>query len=94
MKGVENKLHDKTIDYLLTLRKDHTVKESEYHQIFVMLCEMILHEDENKIETELENAEQFKQKCSSCGEHLEAWEQEICGPCKIKDPRFEEELDE
>ncbi|MDH3736436.1 MAG: hypothetical protein OEQ94_05360 [Nitrosopumilus sp.] len=55
---------------------------------------MILREDEDKIETELENAEQLKQKCGSCGEPLEIWEREICGPCKIKDPRFEEELDE
>ena len=94
MKDIDDKLHDSTIDYLLTLRKDQTVKESEYDQIFVMLCEMILHEDVYEIETELENAEQLKQKCSSCGEPLETWEREICGPCKIKDPRFEEELDE
>jgi len=94
MKDIDDKLHDSTIDYLLTLRKDQTVKESEYDQIFVMLCDMILHEDVYEIETELENAEQLKQKCSSCGEPLETWEREICGPCKIKDPRFEEELDE
>ena len=94
MKDIGNKLHNKTIDYLLTLRKDQTVKESKYHQILVILCDMILREDEDKIETELENAEQLKQKCGSCGEPLETWEREICGPCKIKDPRFEEELDE
>jgi len=94
-KGDNNKpLYYKTMDYILALRNDPTIKQSEYHQILVILCEKILHEDMNKIETDLENAEQSKQKCSSCGGTLETWEREICGPCKIKDPKFEEELDE
>ncbi len=94
-KGDTNKpIYDKTIDYIISLRDDPTVKQSEYHQILVLLCEKILHEDVNKIETAIENAEQSKQKCSACGEILETWEREICGPCKIKDPKFEEELDE
>ena len=94
--GGDNKklLYDRTIDYILDLRDNSTVKQSEYQQILVMLCEKILHEDVNKIETDLENAEKSKQKCSSCGVILETWEREICGPCKIKDPKFEEEPDE
>ena len=87
-------LYDKTIEYIFALRDDPTINQSEYHQILVMLCEMVLHEDVNKIETDIENIEQSKQKCSSCGVILENWEREICGPCKIKDPKFEEELDE
>jgi recombinational DNA repair protein RecR len=94
-KGDTNKpIYDKTIDYIIFLRDEPTVKQSEYHRILVLLCEKILHEDVNKIETVIENAEQSKQKCSACGGILETWEREICGPCKIKDPKFEEELDE
>lgn len=43
------------------------------------------------IKENLEQIEQPKQKCSSCGEPLDTWERGICGPCKIKDERYEEE---
>ena len=42
-------LYDKTIEYIFALRDDPTINQSEYHQILVMLCEMVLHEDVNKI---------------------------------------------
>lgn len=43
------------------------------------------------IKETLEKIEHPKQKCSSCGEPLDAWERGTCGPCKIKDERYEEE---
>ena len=35
-----------------------------------------------------------KWKCETCGEILGPFEREVCGPCRMKDPRFKEELDE
>ena len=46
------------------------------------------------LKIELDTSEQSNKKCSSCGELLDSWEHEICGPCKIKDDRYQEELDE
>ena len=34
------------------------------------------------------------EKCKTCGEPLEKWEKEICGPCKIADERYEEESED
>lgn len=36
----------------------------------------------------------MSKKCETCGEDLGPFERNVCGPCKIKDPRFKEELDE
>ena len=33
-------------------------------------------------------------KCETCGEILGPFERKVCGPCRMKDPRFKEELDE
>ena len=46
------------------------------------------------LKIELDTSEQSNKKCLSCGELLDSWEHEICGPCKIKDDRYQEELDE
>ncbi len=45
------------------------------------------------IKKELENLSQPIKNCKSCGESLDPWEKEICGPCKIADNRYEEEED-
>ena len=43
------------------------------------------------IKEELEKINQPIQKCDSCGEILDPWEKKLCGPCKIANPRFQEE---
>lgn len=43
------------------------------------------------LKTEIENTENLKQKCSSCGASLDPWEKGRCGPCKIADERIPEE---
>ena len=45
----------------------------------------------SSIKEDLEKISQSDNKCKSCGEPLEDWEQKICGPCKIADVRYEEE---
>ena len=87
-------VHDKTIEYLINLRNESSIEESDYRQILVILCDRILHQEVEKINSQIEKKLESKQKCNSCGEILESWEKEICGPCKIKDSRFEDELDE
>ena len=46
------------------------------------------------LKIKLNTSEQSNKKCSSCGELLDSWERDMCGPCKIKDDRYQEELDE
>ena len=46
------------------------------------------------LKIKLDTSEQSNKKCSSCGELLDSWERDMCGPCKIKDDRYQEELDE
>jgi hypothetical protein len=46
------------------------------------------------IKTEIKNTNPLKQKCSSCGEHLDDWEKDVCGSCKVADPKLEAEDDE
>ena len=36
----------------------------------------------------------MSKKCETCGEGLGPFERDVCGPCRIKDPKFKEELDE
>lgn len=36
----------------------------------------------------------MSKKCETCGHVLGPFEREVCGPCRIKDSRFKEELDE
>lgn len=43
------------------------------------------------IKEELEKINQPIQKCNSCGETLDPWEKLLCGPCKIANPRYQEE---
>ena len=43
------------------------------------------------IKEELEKLSQPTKNCKSCGEPLDTWEKEICGPCKITDDRYSEE---
>lgn len=45
------------------------------------------------IKKEFEKLSQPIKNCKSCGESLDPWEKEICGPCKIADNRYEEEED-
>ncbi|WP_316505023.1 hypothetical protein [Nitrosopumilus sp.] len=86
---MENKtLHEKTLEYLLILKKDLTVQESNYQEILHILSKAILDEEVDIVNSEINDALQSNQECSSCGETLEHWEKEICGPCKINDPRF------
>jgi hypothetical protein len=46
------------------------------------------------IKTEIKRTDPLKQKCSSCGEPLDDWEKEVCGPCKVADPKYGAENDE
>jgi uncharacterized paraquat-inducible protein A len=46
-----------------------------------------------QIKEDIKTFGQSKQKCKSCGEILDPWERDICGPCKIADERYEEEED-
>ncbi|MFB5621911.1 MAG: hypothetical protein ACE5Q7_03120, partial [Candidatus Nitrosomaritimum yanchengensis] len=43
------------------------------------------------IKEELEKINQPIQKCESCEEILDPWEKKLCGPCKIANPRYQEE---
>jgi hypothetical protein len=36
----------------------------------------------------------MSKNCETCGNVLGQFERKVCGPCRIKDPRFKEELDE
>ena len=91
---VEKALHDKTIEYLVELKKEKSIQELEFQKIVEILSEKALQQDSEKINLEVEKVLQSRENCNSCGEPLEHWEKEICGPCKIKDPRFKDEVDE
>ena len=85
-------LYNQTLDFLSTLKENSTLDKQEYRKILVMLCDLILNEDPDKIQKSLENAEKSKQNCKSCGTQLETWESEVCGPCKVDDPRFTDDI--
>ena len=36
----------------------------------------------------------ISKKCKSCGDVLGPFERDMCGPCRIKDPKFKEESDD
>ncbi|MGH1521748.1 MAG: hypothetical protein ACRBB2_05180 [Nitrosopumilus sp.] len=85
-------LYDQTLEFISTLRDNSTVGEQGYPKILLMLCDLILHENPDKIHTTIENTKKIKQQCNSCGTQLETWENEICGPCKVDDPRFTDDI--
>lgn len=85
---------ERTIEFLFSLKNDPDIDESDFEDILAVLGDRILKQDADEIRANLENIGQSKQKCASCGELLGAWEKGICGPCKITDPKFKEELDE
>ena len=85
-------IYDQTLNFISILREDSTIGEQEYCKILKILCDLILHEDPAKIQTILENSKKSKQHCNSCGTQLEIWEKEICGPCKMDDPRFTDDI--
>ena len=72
------------IENLLKLIEER-YDSSQSNQIYQNLI-AIINEESKKLE-------QPKQKCKSCGEPLETWEKEICGPCKIADSRYQEDED-
>ena len=41
-----------------------------------------------------DNDDESLKKCKSCGTVLGSFERDVCGPCRLQDPRFEEESDE
>ena len=45
------------------------------------------------VKTDLEKVEHPHEKCKTCGNLLDPWEKERCGPCKISDERIPEEED-
>ena len=47
-------VHDKTVDYLINLRNESSIEESDYRQILVILCDRILHQDVEKINLQIE----------------------------------------
>ena len=87
---IEKELHDKTVKFLIDLKNSSNVEDSDYQKILEILCDKILQQDLEKINSEIVLSTESKQKCSSCGEPLEDWEKELCGPCKINDPRFKD----
>ena len=52
----EKELWDKTIDYLLTLRKDPTINESEYYYILVELAGMVLKTTVKEVEDKVKES--------------------------------------
>ncbi len=46
------------------------------------------------IKTEIEKNKHPTKTCSSCGDSLKDWEKNICGPCKIKDDKYPEEMED
>lgn len=48
-------LYDQTLEFISTLRDNSTVGEQEYPKILLMLCDLILHENPDKIHTTIEN---------------------------------------
>ena len=38
--------------------------------------------------------EEGNKECTHCGKTLGPFERDVCGPCRMKDPKFKEELDE
>ena len=46
------------------------------------------------IKADLTKINSLKQNCSSCGEPLEAWEKNMCGSCRVADPKYVEEEDD
>ena len=46
------------------------------------------------IKADIEKSERPTKKCNSCGASLKDWEKDICGPCKIKDDRYPEEMED
>ena len=87
---IEKELYDKTMKFLIDLKSSSNVEESDYQKILEILCDKILQQDLEKIRLEIISATESKEKCSSCGELLEDWENELCGPCKINDTRFKD----
>ena len=45
------------------------------------------------IKADLEKIEHSINNCATCGNPLDPWEKERCGPCKIADERIPEEED-
>ncbi len=84
---------------------DIKVKNANLEQEFLQLLKSVKEKTEPtdsvkiyehlifQIKEDLEKIAQPKQKCKSCGEILDAWEKDICGPCKIADDKYEEEED-
>ena len=89
---MNNLLYEQTLDFISTLKDNSAISEQEYRKILVVLCDLILHEDPNKITTILENTKKSRKYCNTCGTQLETWEDEICGPCKIDDHRFTDDI--
>ena len=40
------------------------------------------------IKADLAKNNPSNQKCGSCGEPLDAWEKNVCGSCKVADPKY------
>lgn len=91
---VRSELQDKTMEFLVELKKEKNIEEFDFQKIAEMLCQKVLQQDTEKVNLEIEKMMQSKDNCNACGVPLEHWEKEICGPCKIKDPRFKDETDE
>lgn len=77
----KNKTLKKRLDDLLKLVNN--LEDSQSIQIYENLVDMA--------KSDLEKIEHTTEKCSSCGNTLDPWEKEICGPCKISDERIPEE---
>ena len=94
MSDITNFLREQTINYLINIKSDTSVDDSSFNQVLITLSDLVLHEDPNKIKSEIEKIHESKKKCTSCGSVLGPFERKVCGPCRLKDPRYKDELDE
>ncbi len=75
-------LEDKIAKLLETIKEDiEPVKTIKIYENLI-----------TAIKADIEKNEHSTKICNSCGDILKDWEKGICGPCKIKDGRYPEEI--
>lgn len=82
----------------LTIKKEKL--ESNLQDLLKLVNELELSQSvkfyENliaSVKTDLEKIDHPIENCATCGNPLDPWEKQRCGPCKIADERIPEEED-
>ena len=77
-------LEDVIVKLLETIKNDiEPIKAIKIYENLIMT-----------IKADIELSENHIKICNSCGDPLTDWEKGICGPCKIKDNRYAEEMED